>query len=66
MRFQVTYLPIRAERDVVIVRTAIVDADYYKVEGGALIFRTYANRTQYPDAAHTFAAGVWAEVKNAD
>lgn len=41
--------------------TIDVQADYYKIEQGALIFRVN-NRGSYPIAVHTFAAGYWLEV----
>lgn len=47
----------------------IVEADYHRVEGGALIFRTHARHHEnngYPATVHVFAAGVWAEVENSN
>lgn len=48
------------------VAPEIVDADYFKVEQGALTFRCFdRNHTNagYPVAVHVFAPGVWAEVE---
>lgn len=45
----------------------IVEADYYRIEGGALIFRNnarHANNNGYPQTVHVFAAGIWAEVED--
>lgn len=64
-KFTVTYLPnnhLELQPSV-----DIVEADYYRVEGGALVFRTYARQGHdngYPHTVHTFAAGVWAEVED--
>lgn len=38
----------------------IVEADYFRIEAGALIFR---NGIDCPEVVHCFAAGVWQEVE---
>lgn len=40
-----------------------VEADYYKVDGGVLTFRTVVP-CHYPEPVHTFAPGCWMEVFN--
>lgn len=39
----------------------IVEADYFKVEGGVLTFRKVIPGN-YPDPVHMFAPGYWREV----
>jgi hypothetical protein len=44
-------------------RFEYVHADYFRIEGGALVFRNSPRgRDQYPRAIHVFAAGAWSEV----
>lgn len=38
-----------------------VEADYFKIEGGNVIFRN-AVRGSYPDVVRVFAAGHWHEI----
>ena len=50
--------------------TVVVHSDYFKIEGGALIFRNAARRCnmgyqhspQYPEVVRAFAHGVWRDV----
>lgn len=42
---------------------SFVDADYFRIEAGVLIFRNTGHGNNYPEAVHVFAAGVWAEVE---
>ncbi len=40
-----------------------VTAEYFKIEQGALIFRSYNKGSNtYPNTVHVFAAGTWTEV----
>ena len=41
----------------------IVEADYFRIEAGVLIFRNSKIGNQYPEVVHCFAAGVWQEVE---
>lgn len=40
----------------------IVEAEYFKVENGLLIFRI-RQRGDYPLTVHVFAPGVWSDVE---
>jgi hypothetical protein len=48
----------------------IIIADYFKIEGGALIFRNSRFRNGdnegYPECVHVFAAGEWSQVRLSD
>ena len=44
-------------------KNVMVEADYFRIEGGALIFRNSKIGNQYPEVVHCFAAGVWQEVE---
>ena len=56
--FSVTLAPTCGFENVVIVK-----ADYFRLEGGALIFRNSKVGNQYPEVTRCFAAGVWQEVE---
>lgn len=63
-KFTVTLPGIRVIHDEVIMRTEPVEADYFRITEGALIFRNTAGATDpYPPTVRVFAAGHWAEVR---
>lgn len=41
----------------------MVEADYFRIVDGALIFRNSSRGNNYPEAVHVFASGTWAEVE---
>lgn len=65
--FVVTAVEMEVKLDGAITRVVgaqrIVEADYYRVVDGSLIFRTERRgNEQYNPAVRTFAPGFWAEV----
>jgi hypothetical protein len=67
-RFVVTYRPgavvskhgplaITAEKTEV-----LIEADYFKLEAGHLVFRDNGSRGSYPVTVKVIAPGIWAEV----
>lgn len=44
------------------LRQIKVQAQYFRIVDGALIFRTYKGGDQYPETNRVFAPGYWLEV----
>lgn len=44
------------------LRQIKVQAQYFRIVDGALIFRTYKGSDQYPETNRVFAPGYWLEV----
>ena len=45
--------------------SVLVEADYFRIQDGALIFRNKMIGNHYPEVVHVFAAGVWLAVEPA-
>ena len=64
MKFKVTLVQTHifgGARTAPVVRE--IEAEYFRVEGGALVFRNPArNQNEYPKTVHVFAPGMWIEV----
>lgn len=61
--FTIKYPMIMTTHGEVIERQVVVQADYFRVEGGVLTFRRVPRlNEQFPQAVRVFAPGFWAEV----
>lgn len=45
-------------------RPVVVQADYYRIEGGVITFRMVSPIGSYPIFVRCFAAGAWLSVEN--
>lgn len=62
-KFNVRLAPISLMHDEIVERIQKVEADYFRIVDGALIFRNSARGNTYPEAVRVFASGVWTEVE---